>query len=111
MEQSSATIKVPAEATVITSPLIVKNWSYHLATHQDKVLVNFFLAGISQDFSIGYHNSQSPLKSAKRNLFCALKYPKVVDHYLEEKLALERIAGPFQRELILYHKHISIDSE
>ena len=52
------------------------------------------------DFRIGYHNPHSSLKSAKQNFACALQYPKVVDHYLEEELAMKRLAGPFQKELL-----------
>jgi len=52
-------------------------------------LVNFFLAGIAQGFRIGYHNPQSSLKSAKRNLACALQHPEVIDRYLDEELALQ----------------------
>ena len=100
VEKSSDTVKVPAEAIAITSPLIVQNWSNLLATHPDQSLVNFFLAGISQGFCIGYHNPQSSLKSAKRNLVCALQHPEVVDHYLEEELALKRVTGPFLKVLV-----------
>ena len=126
VEKSSDMVKVPAEAIAITSPLIVQNWSNLLETHPDQSLVNFFLAGISQGFCIGYHNPgilqgfrigyhnpeilqgfrigyhnpQSSLKSAKRNLVCALQHPEVVDHYLEEELALKRVTGPFLKELV-----------
>ena len=53
-----------------------------------------------QGFRIGYHNPQSSLKSAKRSLVCALQHPEVVDHYLEEELALKRVTGPFLKELV-----------
>jgi len=60
-----------------------------LAAHPEQSLVNFFLAGIAQGFHVGYHNLQSSLKSAKRNLSCALQHPVVIDYYLDEELALQ----------------------
>ena len=100
VEKSSDIVKVPAEAIAITSPLIAQNLSNLLATHPDQSLVNFFLAGISHGFRIGYHNPQRSLKSAKQNLVCALQHPEVVNHYLEEALALKRVTGPFLKKLV-----------
>ena len=100
MTKASDAIKVPTEATGISSPLILRHWTNLLAAHPDRPLVNFFLAGIAQGFRIGYHNPQSSLKSAKRNLACALQHPEVIDCYLDEELALQRLAGPFQKEVV-----------
>ena len=85
---------------MITSPLIPENWKSFLVEHPDKSLVKFFLAGITLGFRIGYCNPQSSLKSARRNLDCALQHPEVVNHYLEEELAQHRVAGPFSEALV-----------
>ena len=58
--------------------LIIQSCSNLLETHPVQLPVNFFLAGISQGFHIGYHNPKSSLKSAKRNLHCALQHPEVI---------------------------------
>ena len=39
-----------------------------------------------------------------------MQHPEVIDHYLEEELALQRIVGLFQKELVPL-KHMSTDSE
>ena len=106
MAKASDTIKVPTEATGINSPLILCHWINLLAAHPDQYVVNFFLVEIAQGFRIGYHNPQSSLKSAKRNLACALQHPAVIDRYLDEELALQRVAGPFQKEVV-QEAHIS----
>ena len=47
-------IKVPPEATEITSPLLAKNWETLLANHPNRQLVDIFIKGLSQGFRIGY---------------------------------------------------------
>ena len=46
------------------------------------------------------------MKSAKRNLCCALQHPNTVEKYLAEEIALGRVAGPFQQSLVP-HAHLS----
>jgi len=84
----------------ITTPLLLQYWANLLATHPDQALAGFFLDDISQSFRISYHNFSRSLKSAKQNLDCAILHPEVIDHYLEEELALQCIAGPFQKKLV-----------
>ena len=40
------------------------------------------------------------LKSAKKNLDCALQHPQVVEEYLLEEVAQERVAGPFHTSAV-----------
>ena len=76
---SDDTVQVPPSATTITTLLITEKWLSLLANHLDKALTKFFITGISQGFRIGYTTQQSSLKSASRNLICALHHPEVVD--------------------------------
>lgn len=104
--QPSTTVRIPAGATAITTPLQVDNWRRILADHPNRPLVEFFITGLTEGFRIGFKELSKPLKSAKRNLSCALEHPDTVQNYLTEEIALGRVAGPFQKSLAP-HAHIS----
>ena len=93
-------VKVPHEATAITTPLNSKNWARLLSSHPNQELVQFFITGISEGFRIGFKSPPQPLKSAKRNLECALQHPDTVRQYLTDEIAHHRVAGPFKRSTI-----------
>ena len=90
-----ADVKVPPVATVVTSPLDVSRWKEALSDHPNKPLTYFFLSGVTQGFHIGFKQQLHPLKSAKRNLCCALQHPYTVEKCLAEEIALGKVAGPF----------------
>jgi len=100
LSDSPSTVKVPHEATAVTTPLKAENWASLLATHPNQELVQFFINGITRGFRIGFKSSPKPLKSAKRNLGCALQHPDTVSQYLADEIAHNRVAGPFQRSII-----------
>ena len=100
LSDSAVTVKVPAEATSVTTPLISRNWALLLSSHPNQELVQFFINGISQGFCIGFSKSPKPLKSARRNLECALQHPNIVTQYLADEIMQRRVAGPFQRSTI-----------
>ena len=97
---SSSDVRVPQEATAITTLLNAMNWASLLSTHPNQELVQFLLTGISEGIRIGFKNSQKPLKSAKRNLGCALQHPDAVSQYLAKEIAHHQVAGPFKRSTI-----------
>ena len=82
------------------TPLIPKNWALLLSSHPNQELAQFFITGISHGFRIGFKKPPKPLKSAKRNLECALHHPDIVTQYLADEIAQHRIAGPFKRHVI-----------
>ena len=43
----------------------------------------------------GFRNPRVPLKSAKRNLSCALQHPDTVQKYLTDEITVGRVAGLF----------------
>jgi len=57
--QSPKTVRIPAGATAISTPLKVDNWRRMLADHPNRPLVEFF---ITEGFQISFIK---PLKSAK----------------------------------------------
>jgi len=99
-------LRVPAAATRITSPLIIDNWCIMLADYQNKPLVNFFISGLHDGFRIGFTSCTAKIKSAKRNMQCALEHPEVVESYLADEVALGRVSGPFSYSSVP-HAHIS----
>ena len=71
-----------------------------LTDHPNRPLVDFFITGLTEGFRIGFRDQSTPLKSAKRNLSCALQHPDVVQTYLTEEMALGRVAGPFPKSVV-----------
>ena len=98
--RTPATVRVPPGATVISTPLRVDNWKRMLTDHPNRPLVDFFITGLTEGFRIGFRDQSTPLKSAKRNLSCALQHPDVVQTYLTEEMALGRVAGPFPKSVV-----------
>jgi len=92
--------KVPPAATEICSPLNANNWRRLLTDHPNRLLVDFFINGITKGFRIGFTQQSKPLQSAKRNLTCALEHPDTVKTYLAEEIAAGRVAGPFPKSLV-----------
>jgi len=90
-------IKVPQEATSISTPLIPSTWRTLLASHPNCQLVQLFISDVSHSFCIGFKQLSKPLKSAKRNLGCALDHPETVTQYLADEIAQHRIAGLFNK--------------
>ena len=92
--------EVPAEATLISTPLKPASWLRLLQEHPNKPLVNFFMLGISQGFRIGFIGSHNSLKSARTNLGSALRHPQVVEEYLAIEVSQYRVAGPFDKAAV-----------
>ena len=86
---------IPDMACVISTPLIPVNCNCALDTYPNRVLVDFFIRGITQGFRIGFSYDLQTLKMAKRNLEGALSHPDVVENYLQTEVTLRRVAGPF----------------
>ena len=97
LRDTPAASTVPPSARRIHTPLILKCWQYHLVSHPNKDLVDFFLHGISQGFRIGFKGSTDSLHSARKNLQGAILHPEVVDAYIKDELALNRVFGPYSR--------------
>jgi len=57
----------------------------------------FFLDGISQEFRIGFNSSTQSLHTAHKNLQGATLHPEIVDKYLQNELALNRVCSPYLR--------------
>jgi len=58
-------------------------------------IVHVFLKGISEGFRLGYNYKDSHLRPAKKNLMGAVIHPNVVDEYLQNKVSMGRVVGPF----------------
>ena len=87
--------QVPTAAQEIYTPLICANWSAASDSYRYQPLVKFMLSGLSQRFRVCFNYRQSSLKSASKNLNCALEHKEVVDEYLENELSHHRLSGPF----------------
>ena len=96
----SETVFVPLEASKISTPLHTQNWQALLEEYPSKPLASFFMFRISHGFRIGFNQPFSTLKSAKKNLDCALQHPQVVGEYLLEEVTQQRVAGPFHASAV-----------
>jgi len=114
---SPHTPRVPPDACHITTPLIVTAWRHLLLGHSHRDLVHFLLTELSQGFRLGYTQTTSTLKSARRNMHSALFHPEVVDQYLPAQLAEHQLWVPIQNrhslrltsvDLGLYQKGTSL---
>ena len=95
LEGVPTSIKVPAQASLIHTPLIIHSWRKALSLHPNQPLVEFFLKGISQGFRIGFNHLPNRLKPVHKNLAGALQHPQVVEEYLSAEL----LTSPFTKDL------------
>ena len=103
LEGAPTSIKVPTQASLIHTPLIIHSWRKALSLHPNQPLVEFFLKGISQGFRIGFNHLPNGLKPARKNLAGALQHPQVVEEYLSAEFLHHRVAGPFTKDLPFVH--------
>ena len=68
-------------------------------SHPNQKLVQLFLNGLVQGFRIGFNNSINSLCSARKNLQGATFHPEVVDKYIEDEVALNRVYGPYPKSI------------
>ena len=64
--------------------------------------MQFFLNGLIQGFKIGFNNSINSLCSARKNLQGATFHPEVVDKYIKDEVALNRVYGPYPKSIYVY---------
>ena len=95
--KSPCHIVIPHEASHLTIPLIPLVWRHLLADYPNASLAQFFLAGITQGFRIGFVPGSMQLESAKSNMHSALEHAEVVTEYIMKE---GRIAGSFPHSLI-----------
>jgi len=101
LSKSENIIHIPSTAAAIITPLQMHIWRHLLTNYHNQRLASFFISGLTNGFRIGYY-SDIQLKSAKRNLPCALDHPKVV----AEELSSNRLAGLYYIDCAS-HMHIS----
>ena len=91
---------VPSVAATVTTPLNIHGWQARLMEYPNRLLVTFFISGLTQGFRIGFNQLPVMLKSARKNLDGALQHPEVVDEYLTAEIAQHRVAGPFIKSTV-----------
>ena len=97
-EDTRSTPHIPVSARNVNTPLIEDAWGRCLTHYPNQPLTRFSLQGLREGFHIGFNSHFLPnLKSSRKNLEGAIQHPAVVDKYLEEKVALGRVAGPFRK--------------
>ena len=87
---------IPLIHTIVT-PLTFTAWEKALATHPERQLVAYILAGIQQGFRIGF-NCDCPLISARQKIPSAEENPQVVSNYLETEMQEKRVIGSLPME-------------
>ena len=101
LADSNQDLQIPGTAQQIHTPLRLGAWQQALSLYPNQQLAKFFLDGISEGFRIGYnYRTNGNLKSANKNLEGARQHPEVVDTYLSKEVALNRVAGPYNKSRI-----------
>ena len=91
---------VPSAAVTATTPLNINGWQTQMMEYPKRLLVTFFISGLTKGFRIGFNQMPDMLKSTRRNLDGVLQHPEVVDEYLTAKIAQRRVAGPFIKSTV-----------
>ena len=97
---------VPANLTVINTPLSVGMWALALQPHPDQAFTRYVLEGLCHGFRIGF-NRGMPLRSAQANMRSALLHPGVVSEYIRKELSMGRMLGPFAESFLAPEWHVS----
>ena len=92
-------LTIPPSASRIHTPLNPLCWQDYLSFHPNQKLLQFFLNGLVQGFRIGFNNSTNSLRSARKNLQGATFHLEVVDKYIEDEVALNRVYGPYPKTI------------
>ena len=85
----------PADLQQISTPLHLRKWEELLQSYPDREFAQYIVAGLREGFRIGF-NRDARLKSCTHNMLSATQFPQVIDNYLSQELALERIAVVLQ---------------
>ncbi len=85
----------PLPPVSLVSPLNLRQFASELQFHPDRSKVDYVLSGIAHGFDIGFRPNFQ-LSSARKNKASAIAHPEVVDAYLQNEVALGRVAGPFE---------------
>jgi hypothetical protein len=78
----------------VVSPFNLHQFACELQSHPDRSKVDYVLSGIAHSFDIGFL-PQFPVTSGQKNKASAIAHPEIVDAYLQNEVALGRVAGPF----------------
>lgn len=88
-------IKLPAVAERLVTPLKLDNWIRAMAAYPDPQFVSYIASGIQQGFWVGFQYGSVHCSSAKANAKSASLHPEPISAYLKDELKQGRIAGPF----------------
>ena len=80
----------------ISTLLVADAWELALASHPDRVYARYICDGICHGFRTGFTRG-SLLKSVSANMESARQHhPNIITEYLQNKLSLGRMLGPFK---------------
>ena len=92
-------LTIPPSTSRIHTPLNPQCWQDYLSSHPNQKLVQFFLNGLVQGFRTGFNNSINSLRSARKSLQGATFHPVVIDKYIEDEVALNRVYGRYPKSI------------
>ena len=84
-------LHLPAELQQTITPLHPRKWEELLQSYPDHEFAQYVINGLHNGFRIGF-NREAKLKSCTHNMLSAAQLPQVIDDYLLQELALERVA-------------------
>ena len=93
------TISANNSSCRIHTPLNLQCWQDFLASHPNQKLVQLFLKGLIQGFRIGFNNFINSLQLARISLQGTTLHSEVVEKYLKDQFALNRVNGPYSKSI------------
>ena len=100
MERRISPFPVPPWIQIVATPLRGNQWWEELRGHPDRVFRDYIIAGIHSGFRLGFNYSGHKCKPASQNMQSATENPSVVQAYLDMEVALGRLLGPVQPQVV-----------
>ncbi len=82
---------LPQKLAKVVTPLKLCRWEEALRAHPDQAFAKYILRGIEGGFRIGFNDKCCHLKARPSNMPSAEEHPEVVDNYIREEVASERL--------------------
>ena len=87
----------------VVTPIKLDARAEALSTHPDQIFADYIQRCISQGFRIGFNPALASVQSSKANLASAMQQAEVVDKYLQEELAANKIIQVQEGDAALIH--------
>ena len=97
LRDAPSVLTILSSASKIHTSINFKCWQDYPTSHPNQELVQFFLNVLIQGFRISFSNSINSLRPARKNLQDTTFHLEVLNKYLKDELALNRVYGAYPK--------------